>query len=692
MMRSLAFLSMCCSIGAMAQIQHGGHPIGWGTVLTHSEEIVAYQFPSLAAEEIPLPGSGLAAEGSKIGTQRLLDVDILAAGTWNELTDGRRVCRYVIHSPGAAMIAVQFDRFRLPEDALVFIYDEQRTRFIGGFDHRNEQASGAFATELVKGDAVVIEYQEPLDGGEADLHLAGITHAWAPLGMNDEQRDIYPGYPSSPCHINVACPIAADWQDQNRSVVMFMRPDGGTCNGTLVNDVAQDGTPYVLIAHHCYQPNADQWVFYFNYQSPGCVGDTGQTVQTLTGSVRRSGDYYKQFVLLELNDVPPAEYAAYYAGWDRSGATPQSGVAIHNPLSDVKKIAFSNTPFVTDYTDDVDSVLSWSNVWSDGLLESGGSGAPLFDQNKLVVGTLVEAEMTCATATTAPAYFSKFSNNWDGSASNMRLRDWLDPSNTAVMTVNGYDPNGSTPLVKVRLKAMLQGPYVQGVGLMSAGINNSGLLPLVEPYTASGYVHAGDGGGEATTQSVLNMSGAQRVVDWVVIELRDASDGSVVLASRSALLLRNGTIVDMDGTSAVSFQGMAPGPYHIGLRHRNHLGIMIAAPVGLTGQAVLLDLTNGTAPLLGAPNATVNIGGVQCLWSGDSNGDDTLRYTGEGNDRDPTLQTIGSPYPTVTVSGYYPTDINMDGMVKYTGANNDRDPLLLNIGSIPTGERNGTLP
>ena len=105
-----------------------------------------------------------------------------------------------------------------------------------------------------------------------------------------------------------------------------------------------------------------------------------------------------------------------------------------------------------------------------------------------------------------------------------------------------------------------------------------------------------------------------------------------------------------------------------------------------------MDLTNSTTPLLGGTAATKGVSGVRCMWSGDVNMDNVVRYTGAQNDRDPIIYMVGGVMPTAVVEGYAREDTNLDGLVKYTGVNNDRDTMLLNIGSLPTGQRFGTIP
>lgn len=694
MSRLFAFVFVLATVSAYGQLSHGGSPMGWGSSSLHAGTFPATELTAVDKEAALTAADTLGAPGGfRFGVQRMLNVDLITEGEWTASAEGGRVCRYTIRSAGAVMMSVQFSTFRLPWGGRLFLYDEGRTRFLGGFTQANGQLNGEFATAFLPGDAVTIEYQEPPGGVPAQIQVSGITHAWRSIFAppTTTERDLPSDYPILPCHNNVACPIAADWQDQNRATLWFVMPDGRGCNGTLLNNTLQNGTPYVLIANHCYQPTEAQWIYYFNYQSPTCVGDTGQTTQTLSGSVRRSGLYHGDYNLMEINEPPPLSYNVYYAGWDHSGNVPQSGASILDPIGDVKKISFYNTPATTYYAD-LEGVPCWMVYWYSGLIEAGASGAPLFGQNKHVVGHVIGGVQTCETLASVGSYASKFSENWEGGTGpSSRLRDWLDPPNTT-MVLDGYDPNGTPAMVAVRLKAMLQGPYVQGSGLMSAALNSAGLVPLTEPYTALGYVHHNDAGGETTSQAVLDVTGPERVVDWGMVELRDKNAPSTIVATRPCLIRRNGTIVDLDGISDVTFTGLQADQYYVAVRHRNHLGIMTASALPLTGIGSMIDLSNGTVPIHGDSEATVTIGTTRCLWAGDANMNGNLKYTGPANDRDPMLVRVGGSVPTSVFNGYVTEDVNMDGLVKYTGGANDRDLVLSNVGNTPTGMRSGQLP
>lgn len=246
------------------------------------------------------------------------------------------------------------------------------------------------------------------------------------------------------------------------------------------------------------------------------------------------------------------------------------------------------------------------------------------------------------------------------------------------------------PRLSISVRAMLEGPYDPIEGLMHDSLRTKGLIPLLEPYTALGYAHVG-GGGETTSPAVLAATGPNAPVDWVVLELRAAADPSNVVATRSALIQRDGDIVSADGSPAVQFH-LKPGHYHVAVRHRNHLGAMTAAAVEVSVALRSYDLSDGSTALHGI-SATKPMGPVNPLWAGDCLQDGVLRYIGEQNDRDPILTAVGGSSPTATIAGYHPTDSNMDGTVRYTGSRNDRDPILVNIGGTsPNNVRIQQLP
>lgn len=262
-------------------------------------------------------------------------------------------------------------------------------------------------------------------------------------------------------------------------------------------------------------------------------------------------------------------------------------------------------------------------------------------------------------------------------------------SNGGNILTQGFH-QGDPVKIKANIGAFLQGPFDGGAGLMNDDLGANALIPLQEPYTALGYTHIG-GGDELTTVSVLSVTGSDAIVDWVFLELRDKTDNTNVLATRSALLQRDGDIVDVDGTSPVGFAA-ATDDYYISVQHRNHLSILSFATVALSKTATSVDFRDGSTATFGT-DAQYNDSGTLMLWAGDVVDDGTLKYLGSGNDRDAILTEIGGSVPTATTTGYKVEDVNMDGTVKYIGSLNDRDIILVNVGgSVPTAIRSEQMP
>ncbi|MBK7555385.1 MAG: hypothetical protein IPI55_12445 [Flavobacteriales bacterium] len=331
-----------------------------------------------------------------------------------------------------------------------------------------------------------------------------------------------------------------------------------------------------------------------------------------------------------------------------------------------------------------DEIPGWVAARENGDVYVTGKGGPLYQGQYQQYVTLKYSNGVQQWAHTDPYY------GYNGVACVLGKDSAVYVLGQGSMTVTRYIDPLPASIALVAPKVYLDGSFDTGTALMGDGLRAGGLLPLNEPYTALGYVHTGPATAP-TTAGVLSLTGQNAIADWVLLELRDGNNMTAVVRSRSALVQRDGDVVDTDGVSPVSFS-IPPGNYFVVVRHRNHLGCMTATPIALSGIATVVDLTS---PLTGTygTDARKSAGAYRTLWSGDTTFDGKLKYTGILNDRDPILVRIGGIVPTNTVVGYFGEDSNLDGTVKYTGTNNDRDPILVNIGGVvPTNTRLAQLP
>ncbi|MEP0386429.1 MAG: BspA family leucine-rich repeat surface protein [Dokdonia sp.] len=208
--------------------------------------------------------------------------------------------------------------------------------------------------------------------------------------------------------------------------------------------------------------------------------------------------------------------------------------------------------------------------------------------------------------------------------------------------------NGKDCPLQFQVKVYLQGastnPNPGEESLMRDDLRVANLVPTISPYD-----------GLMCDVTVFDTTGPNAVVDWVFVELRDAINSDIVIEGKSALLLRNGSIVDIDGISPLSFF-QTFGDYHVAITHRNHLGVMTAATVSLSDAAITLDLSSDSNVATGGTLALTDMGnGIFAIYAGDVDADGSILNTDISN--------------AISNSG----DINI-----YSGADTDMDGNILN--------------
>ena len=393
------------------------------------------------------------------------------AGIWTELEDGSMVWMLEIESVGAFSLNIIYDIFDIPDGAEFFVYSDDMEMVLGAFTSFNHKPHGGFSTAPVKGDKIILEYNQPSNASfDGNISISTIAHDYRNVFFNEER-----GYgDSGSCNNNVACSVGDDWRDEIRSVAMILTSGGSRlCTGSLINNATQDLSPYFLTANHCLGGN-NSWIFMFNYESPQCSNQNGPTNMTVSGSSLLASSSTSDVALLLLNETPPQDYNVHYAGWDVSGSTPSIPVGIHHPSGDIKKISF-------DYDNASNSGNYWDvDSWDDGTTEPGSSGSPLFDgQTHRIIGQLYGGVASC----TNFGYdtYGKTSVSW-----NLGLSDYLDPNNTGLSYIDGIDaidlPDPELSLSNINLDFELENDESD---LSSITISNTGEDESVLFYSLS---------------------------------------------------------------------------------------------------------------------------------------------------------------------------------------------------------------
>jgi uncharacterized repeat protein (TIGR02543 family) len=391
------------------------------------------------------------------------------------------IWRLKITVPDAPDLGLVFSEFHLPENAKLFIYEDHTSKHIGAFTSTNNHPSGYLSTQGLASSSLILEYFQPLYTPEPTFIIEELIYL-----VNSPYQQTLSMLTSDPCHVNINCPEGQEWQLQKRGVARILIREGASwylCTGSLINNTLNDGTPYLLTSDHCGENStADDllvWQFMFNYEYPGCVNQIANpsTLHTLSGSTLVAKGPLSggtDFKLLRLISSPPGFWNVYYNGWSRRTGFPSSGVGIHHPAGDVKKISTYNTHLNNaTYTGGMFNAF-WRVIWAatesgHGITQGGSSGSPLFENNGLIIGTLTGGSASCSSPTSADIY-GKFSRHWDanGSQPQNRLRDWLDPINSNPTLIYGYDPVTATNLVITSVSPANTGT-VTGSGYYAAG-------------------------------------------------------------------------------------------------------------------------------------------------------------------------------------------------------------------------------
>jgi hypothetical protein len=180
---------------------------------------------------------------------------------------------------------------------------------------------------------------------------------------------------------------------------------------------------------------------------------------------------------------------------------------------------------------------------------------------------------------------------------------------------------------------------------MATTLNSSALLPLTSqtayPAATFGY----------TARAVSQIPNAN-VVDWVLVELRSGTAAATKVFTQAGFLLNTGAIVDTNGVSPLTFGAVNAGSYYVVVRHRNHLAVMSAAPLALSGSSPLYDFTTAQTQAYGT-NPMASLGaGVFGMPAGANDGGSLI-----------TTNDYNAVGLNIFKAGYYACDHNLNGIV-----------------------------
>jgi hypothetical protein len=213
----------------------------------------------------------------------------------------------------------------------------------------------------------------------------------------------------------------------------------------------------------------------------------------------------------------------------------------------------------------------------------------------------------------------------------------------------------------------LEGAY-NGTNLNTA-LNAS--ISSSQPYSNNGHT-AGE-----------SASAPAGAVDWVLVELREATSAATALASTrvgsaAGFLMSDGSIKATDGTSnlTVSLSGNTGSDFFVVVYHRNHLPIMSAATQSASS-TIAIDFTSASAMAYQGASAVSSRSGGRCgMIAGDADGEGEV----DGTDRTTWRGQNGGTFSYNTTNG----DFNLDGEINAVDRNEFHQKNVSKTSQVPT--------
>lgn len=414
-----------------------------------------------------------------------------------------KVWRVGIRSKGAYSLNLLFSKFHVPAGAKLFVYNADQTEVLGSFTQENNTELNLLPLQPIGGEELIVEYQEPLQADFAgEIEIGEVNHDYVGIFRAAEPRD-----PANSCHPNLIC-FPEDIQAGSGVVALII--NGTTyCTGSLINNTAEDGTPYLITATHClnndydasflankkYDLVAGRIVAFFNYNSPICGTDIrGPLQMTMASADSVLISERHDISLLKLKQVPPKEYQPWYLGWN-AGTTPSAPFhGLHHPNGGIKKVAIEEGPLGIGSFDEPKYNMEPNSFWvvrdwETASTEGGSSGSPLLDKGKRIVGTLTGGVSQCS-STRGPDIYASLQKFWqvNGSLDNPNpVSYYLDPQGSQTAQMNGLNPYASEPFTKSHNFKTDEIPvetYFQSVPMFATG-NTFGYTEFAEEFYVS---------------------------------------------------------------------------------------------------------------------------------------------------------------------------------------------------------------
>jgi len=369
--------------------------------------------PTLTLDRLDVRSFAL--DANQIGVNRSVAISPNTRAQKFDNPDGSEVIVLIIKSSGASGIGVHFRNFALADGEEVYVYGAAGQSVVfGPFTNKGPWDSGEFWSGTVDGDTIVIEFYKRTEENGKGFEIFEVSHIFTELDwrLRSNEPDVLN------CEVDATCYADAEKNAVGR--ILFNDNGLHVCTGTLLNDLAQDQTPYFLTANHCVntQAVAQTVEVYWFYQTTSCnSGILRSWFHSPPGANLLAAQSSNDFSLVRLQNSPPG--GAYFSGWTAvAQSTGTSVFGLHHPGGGLP-------PSIDSYLRRATGIITNTNYncpasglvnayradWTSGTTEPGSSGSGLFTSTgHYLVGVISCGPIppTCSGANTLYSKFASF--------------------------------------------------------------------------------------------------------------------------------------------------------------------------------------------------------------------------------------------------------------------------------------------
>ena len=215
-----------------SQISVGGIPLSLSTKTENSFiQTIVVEKPDMQRTALEDELANKRNKPYRIGINIPVNKGIDNSGTWTVSANGDKIWRLKLTAKDATALGVYYNSFYIPKGGKLFLYNDTYEKIIGAYTSVNNSPSRLFATELISGESVTLEYDQPANVKDnAIINISEVDYAY---------RSVNKMANSGSCEVNVNCSEGNNWKAQKQGVVKItVKTIGGTflCSGSVVNN------------------------------------------------------------------------------------------------------------------------------------------------------------------------------------------------------------------------------------------------------------------------------------------------------------------------------------------------------------------------------------------------------------------------------------------------------------------------